>query len=244
VKGSTINRDLVAVAAFFRWAEEEQRLSVVRPRLPREREGHGRERWLSAEELRTLDTKLPLAWRPLFALLAFTAARIGEAQGLLWGDVRLSERRIMLHEETRRLKNEGSARMLPVPDELARVLALHAATVPVGPSDPVFPGALGNYSRALKAFRKACKAAGLTGMTPHDLRHTYCVHAVQHGVPLPRLQKLLGHATPAMVMRYAAHAPEAYLDADAAKVAAALSGAADREAEGRADLAREAFRRA
>jgi hypothetical protein len=61
---------------------------------------------------------------------------------------------------------------------------------------------------------------------------------------LPRLQKLLGHATPAMVMRYAAHSPEAYLDADAKKVAAALSGKTDEEAEGRSALAREAIRRA
>jgi hypothetical protein len=67
---------------------------------------------------------------------------------------------------------------------------------------------------------------------------------VQNGVPLPRLQKLLGHATPAMVMRYAAHSPEAYLDADAAQVAAALLGKTDQEAERRSTLAREAFRRA
>lgn len=223
---------------------QEQRISVVRPRLPRERESPGRERWLSADELRLLDSKLPLQWRPLFALLAFTGARIGEAQGLRWEDVRLSERRISLHQETRRLKNEGSVRMLPVPDELARVLASHAATVPVGPSDAVFAGALGNYTRALKAFRKACQAAGLTGVTPHDLRHTFCVHAIQNGVPLPRLQKLLGHATPAMVMRYAAHSPEAYLDADAAKVATALCGSTDGQAEGRAALARDGLRRA
>jgi hypothetical protein len=61
---------------------------------------------------------------------------------------------------------------------------------------------------------------------------------------LPRLQKLLGHATPAMVMLYAAHAPEAYLDADAAKVAAALSAMTSPELEGRSILAREAIRRA
>jgi hypothetical protein len=47
-----------------------------------------------------------------------------------------------------------------------------------------------------------------------------------------------------MVMRYAAHAPEAYLDADAAKVAAALSAMTSPELEGRSILAREAIRRA
>jgi hypothetical protein len=51
------------------------------------------------------------------------------------------------------------------------------------------------------------------------------------GLLLPRLQKLLGHATPAMTMRYARHAPEAYFVEDASRIAASLSGAADREAE-------------
>ena len=48
---------------------------------------------------------------------------------------------------------------------------------------------------------------------------------------VPRLQKLLGHATPAMTMRYARHAPEAYFSEDAARIAASLSGAVDREAD-------------
>jgi hypothetical protein len=65
----------------------------------------------------------------------------------------------------------------------------------------------------------------------HDLRHTFAVHAIQSVLPLPRLPKLLGHATPAMTMRDARHAPEAYFAEDAARIGASLSGAVDREAE-------------
>ncbi len=36
------------------------------------------------------------------------------------------------------------------------------------------------------------------------------VHAAQAGIPMVRLQKLLGHADPTMTMRYIKHAPEAY----------------------------------
>jgi hypothetical protein len=32
----------------------------------------------------------------------------------------------------------------------------------------------------------------------HELRRTYSVHALTSGIPLPRLQRLLGHRTPAM----------------------------------------------
>jgi hypothetical protein len=41
---------------------------------------------------------------------------------------------------------------------------------------------------------------------------------------LPRLQKLLGHSSPLMTMRYMKHAPEAYFAEDAARVAASLQG--------------------
>ena len=45
-----------------------------------------------------------------------------------------------------------------------------------------------------------------------------------------------------MALRYMKHAPENYFAADAARVAASLSGAADREAGVQADLARQGFR--
>ena len=87
------------------------------------------------------------------------------------------------------------------------------------------------YGQAQKVFTKGCAAAGLHDVRVHDLRHTFGVHWVQAGLPLPRLQKILGHATPAMTLRYARHAPEAFFAEDAARIAASLSGTADREAE-------------
>ncbi len=44
------------------------------------------------------------------------------------------------------------------------------------------------------------------------------IHAAQAGIPIVRLQKLLGHADPTMTMRYMKHAPEAYLDQDASAI--------------------------
>jgi len=58
-----------------------------------------------------------------------------------------------------------------------------------------------------------------------------------------RLQKLLGHASPHMTLRYMKHAPESYFAEDAAKVAASISGERNREAEAQAALARDSVRR-
>jgi integrase len=80
-------------------------------------------------------------------------------------------------------------------------------------------------------FGRACEVSELHDVRVHDLRHTFAVHWVMAGLPLARLQKILGHRTPAMTMRYARHSPEAYFAEDAARLSASLSGATDKEAE-------------
>lgn len=72
-------------------------MDVTKPRFRHEEESAGRERWLSADELRGLLDAVAAPWRPFFALLASTGLRLGEAVGkdgspsLRWGDVRLAE---------------------------------------------------------------------------------------------------------------------------------------------------------
>lgn len=248
LSAATINRDLVALGAFFTWCEQIKGLTVQRPSLRREREPQGRERWLSQDEVRAVETACPTEWWPLFAALLYTGMRVGEAQGMRGEDVRLTERRMIIHEGMRRVKSPSSVRHVPIPEPLAAVLAEHFARTPCGPSELVFRAPLSDYGKARRVWRKVCLQAGLHdgGKKPkptatlHDLRHSFGVHAAQSGVPVVRLQKLLGHATPHMTLRYMQHAPEAYFAEDAARIAASLSGAApDREAATRSELARE-----
>jgi integrase len=248
--GATVNRDMVALQSFLRWARTTRDLTVAMTDVPRQRESQGRERWLESDEIVRLRAELPTEWWPLFGMLLFTGLRVGEAQGLSWSHVRLAERVIRVRggsrmrdgDAKRRLKTESSERDVPIADELATEIARLAATLPTGPSDPVFPGDLGDYHCAYRAFRRARKAAKLDGVTIHDLRHTFAVHWVLAGLPIARLQKILGHATPTMTMRYMRHAPEGFFAHDAAKVAASLNGIDSREASARAELAREALK--
>lgn len=240
--GATVNRDLCAVGAFLTWCEQEREIGVYRPALPRERESAGRERWLDAAELSQLEAALPRSWWPLFATLAYTGLRVGEAQGLSWSDIRLSDQVITVHDRGRRLKTSASARVVPIAVPLARLLAEHRTRYPGGPADPVFPHPFGSYQLAQRVFQRACRQAGLDDIRIHDLRHTFGVHCAQAGIPIVRIQRLLGHSTPVMALRYMKHAPENYFAADAARVAASLSGAADREAGAQAELARQGFK--
>jgi integrase len=246
----TVNRDLCALAAFFSWCEREAGVSVDRPQVAKEQEPSGKERWLSSDELSALEGAMPVEWWPLYALLVYTGLRIGEAHGLRWGDVRLADRRLTVSDQRRRLKTAGSARDVPIPEPLAELLAAHRVRFSGGPADPVFPAPLGDYRAARRLFQRACLAAQLhdggrnpsgvpkPNATIHDLRHTFGVHCAQSGVPIVRLQKLLGHSSPHMTLRYMKHAPESYFAEDAAKIAASLTGRRNREAEAQSVLAR------
>lgn len=240
--GPTINRNLTALSAFLSWTDRERGLALQRPRLPHEREHPGRDRWLSADEIRALERATVAPWWPLFGLLIYTGLRIGEAQTLRWSAVRLAERRIAIGRQ-QRVKTEASVRDVPIPAPLAELLATHRLGCPgSGPADLVFPSPLSSYQRAQRAFQAACRRAGLHEVRLHDLRHTFGVHCARAGVPLARIQKLMGHATLAMTLRYLQHAPESHFAQDAALVAESLSGARDAEAEAAAELLRAGIR--
>lgn len=244
VSSATLNRDFAALGAFFTWLSDVEGVQVNRPAPPRERESSGRERWLSAEELAAFGRCCPPEWWPFFAVLFFTGARLGEVQGLRGADVLLSAKRITIHEEERRVKTKEAVRDLPIPSPLERALAVQLARIGPGPADLVFPGPFQGYGAVRRVWDAVCKAASIIGARPHDARHTFAVHAALAAVPIVRLQKLLGHATAVMTMRYMKHAPEAFLDQDAAAVAAHLSGESDREAVARAAAARRELRKA
>jgi integrase len=238
VSGATMNRDLAALGAFLTWVREVENIAVERPPIPRERETRGRERWLSGDELARFISTCPNQWWPFFGVLFLTGARLGEAQGLRGGDVLLHAKRLVIHEGDRRVKTKEAVRDLPIPPILEGFLASHLARVSPGPDDLVFPADYQDYGAVRRTWDRTCKAAGITGATPHDARHTYAVHAAMAGVPIVRLQKLLGHATATMTLRYMKHAPEAYLDEDAAAIAAHMGGQHNREATARVEAAR------
>ena len=54
----------------------------------------------------------------------------------------------------------------------------------------------------MKAFRTACKRAGVEGLRFHDLRHTFASRLVERGADIVTVQILLGHSTVTLTQRY------------------------------------------
>ena len=67
-----------------------------------------------------------------------------------------------------------------------------------------------NLGRLTHAFVTVARKIGLaaTGVSFHTLRHTFASHAVQNGIDLFTVGKLLGHKTIQQTQRYAHLAPD------------------------------------
>jgi integrase len=53
-----------------------------------------------------------------------------------------------------------------------------------------------------KAWKNACKAAGVTDLRIHDLRHTFGTRAADAGAPLIAIQAVMGHKSANTTQRY------------------------------------------
>jgi len=142
---------------------------------------------------------LQLRDRALLELLYGTGARISEAVGLDVDDV---------GAPTLRLAGKGGKhRIVPVGSYAAQALdaylvrgrpALAAATRRGSASPAVFLNARGGrLSRqgAWGVLKAAADRAGLTGVSPHTLRHSFATHLLDGGADVRVVQELLGHAS-------------------------------------------------
>jgi integrase len=183
-----------------------------------------RERFLSGDELvRLLDA---LAAHPdqseanAVRLLMLTGARRGEVLSMMWDQIDFEKAtwtKPSSHTKTKKTHH------VPLSAPALQLLA----QMRDGPSSAyVFPGRGGNGYRAdlKKPWEAIHKAAGITGLRLHDLRHSFASVAAAGGASLPIIGKLLGHTQTATTARYA------HLDVDplrevAERVGAIIEGA-------------------
>jgi integrase len=248
---SIANYVVAVVGSMFTWAGKRHRVpSGHNPAAGIERyDEKRRERYLSGAELQSIGAALRLAetdglpWEPdptkktkhapkrpearriridagaaaAIRLLIFTGARLREILHLRWHEVDF-ERGLLL---------------LPDSKTGQKTIILNAPALTVLNSLPragqfVIAGDRADKPRSdlKRPWASVSKAAGVSGVRVHDLRHTHASVGAGAGLGLPVIGKLLGHTQPATTARYA------HLDADplrrpSERIGASLAAAMD-----------------
>ncbi len=198
---TTINNNLTAIRQVlkFAWRVEEILESV--PDVPNVRvSNESKGRALTAEQVTALlDAVDPRAHeaREWLTFLANTGLRKTEALAVRWTWVDWQAAVLRVPSEYRK----GAARqVVPVPLNATVIALLRSReTRPKQPS----LGRVWFQQKHDGARNSAAERAGLGRVRGHDLRHTLGSLAHAAGASLPEVRDLLGHATLAMVSRYA-----------------------------------------
>lgn len=198
-----------------------------RGRVVRLREREKLPRVLTLSQLRAIiDAQQRLRDRFLFALLAGTGMRIGQALGLRHEDVVSWERRIELvarEDNANRARGKGGRGSVPVSGELVRLWSdyMHEEYGELE-SDYVFVnlwgGRVGRPMTYATVDAIVARTRARVGFhfTPHQFRHTYATLAYRGGVGLAVVSTLLTHRSPQSTLIYTHATAEDLRDALAA----------------------------
>jgi len=149
----------------------------------------------------------PLRDRALLELLYGTGARISEAVGLDVDDLGIASRAEGAPAALRLSGKGGKQRIVPVGRYAREALdaylvrgrpALAAGSGRARTSPAVFLNARGGRltrQGAWGVLKAAAEQAGLAGISPHTLRHSFATHLLDGGADVRVVQELLGHAS-------------------------------------------------
>jgi len=200
----TIWTELGHLRTVFRWAADHG-LIVRAPRVERPSKPAPKDRYLTRAEIeRLLAVNCAPHVKVAIHLMLATAARVGAVLDLAWSRVDFERGQIDLRVDA--VGPRKGRAIVPINTGLRAVLTTaRAASL----SDFVVEYAGGRVASIKTGFNAAAKAAGLTGVGPHVLRHTAGVFLAEAGVPMARISQYMGHSNTTVTERvYARFQPE------------------------------------
>jgi len=205
---ATVNQALAAVTLLYEHGPA-LRLAVKRARIPKPGAPDALTRAQENAVRRAADRRGPRD-SALIAVLLGAGARAEECQRLRIGDISITAR-----SGTARLHGKGDeVRTVPLPvparERLTAWLFARAELLAMRPTladavgDGMWAGQRGRLSvdGVTDVVRAVGKDAGLPGLRPHRLRHTYATRLREAGADHAQIQALLGHASIETTARY------------------------------------------
>lgn len=184
-------------------------------RLPRPRKREAAMTIPTPQQVRTLLEAADERFQAYIAVCAFAGLRLGEAAALRFSDVDFLRRQLHVSRQVQRvtgggvdirLPKYGSERVVPVPDDLLKILSAHIELGHRGDwlfagssDDPPHQNTIGHH------WRRTARAAGVPGVRLHDLRHFYASGLIAAGCDVVTVQRALGHAKPTTTLETYSH---------------------------------------
>lgn len=215
-KQATVNRELSTLSHMmnrfvdWKWIKDEDRPRIVKGEEPRKKIVILTDETAAALYQGAVADQDGLTW--LFVIIGLnTAMRHSEIMRIRWEDIDLEQRRIHLSEA------KAGQRTQPISESLATMLEKERDQREdrTGWLFPANKNARKQPHRRdmHKQFERAAIRAKLdpSKVTPHVMRHTGITRLVKAGIDLPTIQKISGHKTLAMVLRYV-HLSDQHID--------------------------------
>jgi integrase/recombinase XerC len=235
---ATAARKLAAIRAFLRYLRREEVISgdpgalVPTPKREVRMPAH-----LSEPEMEVLlagaDGEDPLGRRDRAILELFYASglRVSELAGVDLDDINLSSRIVRV------LGKGGKERLVPFNTSTATALRAYLKDRGASPEAARASMLFVNYRgtrlgvRSIdRIVRRYAARAGVGGISPHALRHTFATHLLRRGADLRAIQELLGHARLSTTERYTHVDATRLLDVYRSSHPRARGGASDGDA--------------
>jgi integrase len=198
VKPRTVNIELLCLSSMFKKALEWgyiAKLPIIR-KLKHEKKPP---RFLSHDEMAGLMHHAGLWLRYILLVLRNTGLRSGELLALKWEAINFDNNAVLVKST-----KTNYFHSIPINPELRQTLEYLKENYisPTGRVEPrrpyqieyVFCNLAGRRVKSFKtAFSNATRKAGLTGVSPHTLRHSVASHLIMSGVDIRTIQQTLGH---------------------------------------------------
>jgi integrase len=226
---ATINRALEHLSLAFKLAMEAEKLSYMPPIKMYSEKGNERKGFVEPADFEKILAQLPADLKDFCQWGYETGQRKGETSLLEWRMIDGDVLRI-----PGSITKNGESRTLPLSPGLAKIIERRRAVRQVEINGVtqlcpfIFHRANGEPVRNfLKAWRAACKKAGLPSVLYHDLRRSCARNLTQAGVPREVAKIVTGHVSDSCWNRYnivitadarkALEQTEAYISAETAK---------------------------
>lgn len=184
------------IRSLFGWAEK-MGLIPSNPISKIEPGKISKRRAMTQDEYEAILAKVKKPFKFMLMFMRACGCRPGEAAAVKWTDVDMGAKLIRLnHHKT--VKKTGKPRLIPINDEVRYVLAaMHQHKGARSPDNYIFPTRFGGQWQKwpmCRSFIGARERAGVDeSVTMHSIRHLYATDAVERGMNISVLSRILGH---------------------------------------------------